>query len=348
MTAPATPTPPKGGSFPKRHHTVPRFYLERFAVDDQVELVDRNDFEKWFPINIDKALAERHFYSFETDDGWDPEVEKLLATHVDTPGCVAIRRMFDDGRSLNAPGPRATISAFLAFQAVRGARERHALVEHAKAVHRKAASLSTPEMVLRYARERGDAEMTEEEAADTADFARSGEYTIKIHQEASLHLGTALPIVQDLAHMFYERPWLVLGFDEPCLVTSDEPVALVGSDPNAPGSAGGFPNAPEIVFPIDPQRALVMVRPDRLAEQSRVPNMGPRQARVINQHVAFNAHRFIVRKPGTNPLAGLTLPERAPAVFEVGNMIGLSFNQSVETRAKVVARMKAKQLKPRG
>jgi hypothetical protein len=139
-----------------------------------------------------------------------------------------------------------------------------------------------------------------------------------------------------------------LAFPEPCLVTSDEPVALVGADPDTPGGLpGGFPHAPEIVFPLDPQRALVMVRPDRAPEQSRVPNMGRRQAEVINRHVAFNAHRWIVRKPGTNPLAGLTLPERAPAVFEVGDMIGLSTNQSVDTRAKVVARMKARQRKPR-
>jgi hypothetical protein len=336
------------GSNPKRHHTVPRFYLERFSVDGQVELVDRSDFGKSFLIHIERALAENRFYSIETDEGgWDPEAEKFLATYVDAPASSAIRRMFDEGRPLNAPGPREIISMFLAFQSVRGARERHALVEHAKAVQRKMASMATPELVLRYARERGDEEMTEEEAADTAEFARAGEYTIKINREASLHLGAALPIIQHLAPMFFARSWQVLEFPEPWLVTSDEPVALVGADPDAPGSAGGFPLAREIVFPIDPQRALIMVRPDLADQQTRAINMGARQAQVINQHVAFNAHRFIVRKPGTNPLAGLTIPERAPAVFEVGDMIGMSTNQSVETRAKVVARMKAKQRKPR-
>jgi hypothetical protein len=348
VTPPETPERPNrtGGSDPKRHHTVPKFYLERFSVDEHVELVDRNNFEKWIPASIKRALAENRFYSIETDEGWDAEAEIMLAKHIDGPASSAIRRMFDEGRSLNAAGPRATISAFLAFQSVRGARERHALVEHAKAVHRKMASMATPEMVLRYARAGGAEGMTEEDSVDTAEFLRGGEYKIEIHREASLHLGTALPIVEDLARMFYARSWCVFEFAEPWLVTSDEPVALVGADFHAPGSAGGFPHAREIVFPLDPQHALVMVRPDRDVGQLRI-TLGPRDAQVINRHVAFNAHRFIVRKPGTNPLAGLTVPERAPAVFEVGNMIGLSTNQSVEARAKVVARMKAKQREPR-
>ena len=346
MTAPAPPGTPKGGDFPKRHHTVPKFYLERFAVDEQVELIYRDDFARSFPINIDRALAENHFYSFETDDGWDPEFEKVLALNIDDPASAAIRRMFDEGRALNAPGPRETISSFLAFQSVRGFRERHALVEHHKAVARKMASMATPEMILRSARDRGDEEMTAERSADAADFARGGEYTIKVHQEASLHLGTVMPIVLKLAPHFYERTWRVLEFPSPCLVTSDAPIALVDEDHRAPGSEGGFPFAQQILFPIDPQRALLMFRADLEVEQGRYP-AGARQAEVINRHVAFSAHRFIVRKPGTDPLAGLTVPERAPAVYEVRDMIGLSVNQSVEARAKVVEHMKRHGRPPR-
>ena len=137
----------------------------------------------------------------------------------------------------------------------------------------------------------------------------------------------------------YERTWRVLEFDEPCLVTSDEPVAFV-EDPNAPGGPrGGLKLAPQIVLPIDPRRALVMIHPKFDAEDCRARGT-PRQAEIINLHVAFNAHRFIVRTPGTNPLAGMTVPEKAPPVAVVGGLIGMTQNFSAEAHAEVVQGMR--------
>jgi hypothetical protein len=50
--------PREGGSVPKRHHVVPRFYLERFSLNGHVELVPRDNVGKSFPVSIDRALAE--------------------------------------------------------------------------------------------------------------------------------------------------------------------------------------------------------------------------------------------------------------------------------------------------
>jgi hypothetical protein len=339
-SGPPAAAEPKAGSEPKLHHTVPQFYLERFAVDGNVELVRRDDFGKSFLISVPKALAENYFYSIDTDEGRDPLGETLIANNIETPAAEAIRRVFDNGRSVAAPGPRETISAFLAFQYVRGPRTRHALVEQYKATASKVASMATPSLVMKGARARGR-EMTEQEAVDAAEFARSGKYTIEVHRQANLHLQMALPAVQAVAPFFYERAWRVLEFEEPCLITSDEPVALVGSDPRTPGDAGGLKTAPQVVFPIDPRRALVMIRPDLSSEEGRFPAV-PAQADIINRNVAFAGHRFLVRKPGTNPLAGLTLPKRAPAVFVVGNLIGMSTNASQKARAKMVSRARRK------
>jgi hypothetical protein len=248
--------------------------------------------------------------------------------------------MFDQGRPLVAPGPRAAISIFLAFQYLRGPGTRHALVEQHKGTIAKMASMTTPAMVMEGARERGE-DMTEEDAADIAEFATSGDYTLEIERQSNLHLGIAFPAVFEIVRFFERRHWRVLEFDEPCLITSDEPVALVG-DPHRPGGGGGLPYVREIVVPIDPRRALVMVRPDLGAEDRR-HWAGPAQAKIINEHVAFSAHRFIVRTPGTNPLAGIKLPEKAPPVFVVGDFIGMAPNVSVEARAKMIERMRKHQ-----
>jgi hypothetical protein len=346
VTRPETPERPErtGGSNPKRHHVVAKFYLKRFAVAENVELVRRDDSQPPFLCGIERALAENYFYSVETDDGREPLGEEFLRDHVDGTGSEAIRRLFDEGRSLIAPGPREKLSFFLAFQYVRGYRVREAAVAQEKATAQVLSMMATPSEVKRIARLRGD-EISDEQAADTAAFANSGKFKIEVARQANLHMAVSFPMVPELVKFFSGRHWRVLEYDEPTFITSDEPVALVGPDPAKLGSAGGLANAPEIVFPIDPRRALVMVRPDRPADEMWVPGTA-RQAEVINRHVAYGAHRFIVRMPGTNPLAGWTVPKKAPAVMVVpvdnGFLIGTTTNATEEQQARMAKRIQAK------
>ncbi len=204
--------------------------------------------------------------------------------------------------------------------------------------------MATPSEIKRIARLRGE-EVTDEEAADTAAFANGDGYRIEVQRVANLHMGMAFPAVPELVKFFYGRRWRVLEFEEPALITSDEPVALVGRDPETFGNVGGLANAPQIVFPIDPRRALVMVRPDEDADELWMPG-NRAQADIINRHVAYCAHRFIVRMPGTNPLAGLTVPKKAASVMVVptakGFMIGTTTNASEEDQARIVKRIQEK------
>jgi hypothetical protein len=63
--------------------------------------------------------------------------------------------------------------------------------------------------------------------------------------------------------------------------------------------------------------------------QSRLSSWLQPTTETINTHVAFHAHRFIVRHPGTDPLRGLNVPKKAPLVFSFGDMIAMSPNQSL-------------------
>jgi hypothetical protein len=319
---------------------VPRFILERFAKDGALDLIERADLTKVIRSSVSNALLMKDFYSLETDQGRDPIVEKFLATDIEGPAAESIRRLVEGGRSLAAPAVRGPTSWFLAMQHVRGRASREMLVEHHKAMARVTASLTTPEMVLRGARERGE-DMTEEEAADTAEYARSDDYEIEIERAANLHLGTILTSVPDIAKLLYARTWRLLTFTDPVLVTCDEPVALIGEDPQSPGDAGGFKRARSIVFTLDPRRALVLIRPDVEPLDAR-SDAGPAQAAIINRNVAFGAHRFIVRHPGTDPLRGVALPKKAPSVVVVGNLVGMHPNATEAGRAKAIAQAQKK------
>jgi hypothetical protein len=162
----------------------------------------------------------------------------------------------------------------------------------------------TPEILRASIREHESREPTEQEVQELWEFGQdTSKYKIVIPDEAGAHLGQALPIALELVRFFRGRHWVVLEFDEPLLPTGDEPVALVGRS-QSPGHAGGLADAPEIVFATDPRHALVMVRPDLRRADGR--KRAPRHvAAVINRHVAFRCHRFVVQMPGTNLAGGL-------------------------------------------
>jgi hypothetical protein len=150
-----------------------------------------------------------------------------------------------------------------------------------------------------------------------------------------------MPVSSAMVPYFDQRVWCVLEFDDPVLFTCDEPVALVGNDPTAPGDAGGLARARAIVFPTDPHRALVLLAPWVEAFEGRYRG-GPRDAEVINRHVAFNAHRFLARRPGVPSLDGMTIPKKAPSAFVPGNLIAMQPHASEAGQAKAIQRMKAR------
>ena len=97
----------------------------------------------------------------------------------------------------------------------------------------------------------------------------------------------------------------------------------------------------KVVITLDPRRALVMVRPDISRDQGRQP-AGPEQAKIINTHVAFHAHKFIIRRTGTNPLHEIVVPKRAHPIIRVGDLIGMAADASEAARDKMVALMSSR------
>jgi hypothetical protein len=317
---------------PKRHHLVPKFILERFAKDGAIELVEREDFSKVIPTNPQKALRMKDFYTVETEDGPDTRVEKVLATDIEDPAAISIRRLVDQERPIVAPGIRRPIALFLALQRVRGRASREMLVQFAEKVARRIVEIAPASSYIEVAREHGE-EMTQEEADELV--AAAQDYHPKLRYPAALHVSSLIKGAPQMAKLIDARVWRLYEFDAPLLVTCDEPVALIGKNPRVPGEALGYKNAREIVFPIDPWHALVLLHPDTDVPEGRFP-AGLEQAAIINLHVAFSAHRFIVRHPGTDPLRGVVLPKKAPSVVEVGNLIGMQQGASEVQRVKTI------------
>lgn len=316
-------------SDPKRHHVVPEFYLKRFSLDGEIELVARDDPKDVVCTGVSAALAQKHFYSIDTDEGRDTIVEKMFASKIEGPGARAIARVIDDRRPSILPGLRGPIAAFLAFQFVRGPAARQSAVEFFKASSLKVARMVTPEIVQEELSRQGEF-ISSDEANELVQFAQGDQYKMEVSSEANVHLGMALKAALNLVQLFLERSWTVLEFATPALLTGDEPVALVGSS-LSPGEAVGAGDAQEVIFPTDPWHALVLHRPDQGRNEDRYSG-SQKMADIINAHVAFSCHRFLVRYPGTDPLRGRAIAKKAPPVVTIGNTVIIQPRVSVRGR----------------
>jgi hypothetical protein len=146
----------------KRHHTVPQLLLNRFAdANGLVRVVERDDFSRWFETGTVGALAQKHFYTIDTDEGRDTGVEEdLLAKKVEAPAARALRRVVDEGVFPPMPGLRESLSIVFAFQFVHGPGMRTALLEHHEALAKMAASRATVESVRRYVKQDDGSELS--------------------------------------------------------------------------------------------------------------------------------------------------------------------------------------------
>jgi len=311
----------------KRHHTVPQLLLCRFTDENGlVRVVERDDFSKWFETGTVGALAEKHFYTIETETGPDVGIEEdLFARRVEAPAARALRRVVDEGRFPPMPGLRETLSIFFAFQFVRGPGVRAALLAHYDAFAKMRASGATPEMVRRYVKENDDGSpLSDDDVQELLGTLHdTSSWRVVPNSEANHHLGIVLPMVLDLVPHFEERQWHLISFPSPMLVTGDEPIGLVGRAVSPGDDVLGIKTASEIVVPVDPMHAFLLAPAPRSTAELRLTGT-PKMAQIINNHVGYACHRYLVHRAGTEPLRGLTLARKGSHVRVQGDTLMLS------------------------
>lgn len=189
-----------------RHHTVPAFYLRRFADKTSGKLVVRNRSgdSKPYPASPE-ALAVRDFYTVVNTDGeLDGRVEQLLS-RVEGDAVQVIQMVLSPYRQ---PGrltmaERSALCQFMAFQMVRGPRYR-------REVELKAdyfAKLRAGHLM-------------------TADELR----TITAVPHPNQHMLLLGPLSEAIYRYLMPRPVQIARIDKPLFVTCDEPVVVDNDD----------------------------------------------------------------------------------------------------------------------
>lgn len=285
------------GPLRRRHHVVPRFYLERFADDGALGVLDTEEGKIWTTGTKDTAVI-KNFYMVYDQDGepYDIFEVEFLDKQVEGPAAPVLAKAAV-GEDLTDK-EREKLAVFIGIQSVRGKAfpkpVEDAMVRMAKLQLQLAAELIEDGYEVAGVREAVEEvlgrEATDQEVQEFAESARNTQdYKYEVHRPAML--GHYMDIGLRTADLLLGYEWQVIRFDDPVLITADEPVWLEASGSVGPYGVG-FGTADAIWMPLGPAAALRMVRPG--LEEVDVATVDLER---LNQGVAGQAHRFLYGDP---------------------------------------------------
>lgn len=149
-----------------------------------------------------------------------------------------------------------------------------------------------------------------------------------------------IQLANKLEPLFRLRPWVVMVFNEPCLITSDTPIFLVENKRLEGFPGNGLATAAELWFPLDSNHLLVMGEPiysypfrrDRVVYPSKSPLLrqimehcakSSNDAQIANCHMEAYGKKELLKKYKDKPL-----PKRAPFVTGDNTILDSYYNEA--------------------
>jgi hypothetical protein len=270
------------GPGPKRHHTVPRFYLRRFA-DERERLMRVPLAPGTTPhrVKVSNVAVESYFYRAELSDGsLTSQFEEMLSSF-EAEWSPAIDAFVRGDWSQPV---RASVASWIAMQFLRTTWVREQI--------------------------KAGAELIGEQ------MDRHGGRPAGWGWHPNAHLAGMIKAHRQIVDILTGRAWSVLSFKRKALITSDNPVVLLPKPdadeftPLAMASNGG------VYAPLDRRMGLLLTE-HRVGVE--LPGTAAR-AREFNQWAAWNSHRAVFHHPDDHDILDqIELPEpRTPDIgFEV-------------------------------
>lgn len=318
------------GELARRHHTVPRFYLDGFARGEHVGVVELPGARR-FVTSTRNAATETDFYMLTDEDGVKTDVfEKALS---DLEGKAAgVLRAIASGHWPLERGDRETLAEFVAVQHLRGPNLRRGMAQVQSAMAQAQLTFGGREAVAHLAAETYGREPTEAEVDKLwAEVTSDGGPPMVVDALQHIEMmGHALP--ESLPY-FVMRPWYLVRFERRVLMTCDTPVALAPDPRGADDqdSAIGLATAAAITFPLTRDIGLMMMSPPSAAHvdqfrddvaratlDGELDGVEPPTARLavmFNALAVSNARRWLYHHPDDTHLVPEELPE--PRVREM-------------------------------
>lgn len=297
---------------PKRHHYVPRFYLDYFANG-----ISRGRRVLWAydkaggaprPQAAKDTAVESNFYTIDTTSGPTVAIEESFS-ELETAAAAVLKRL---------QGPEAeltehhilVLAQFLAMLHVRGPRmvrvSEEFFAAHAFYVVEEAAA--DPALIRRFLREK-EFELTKEvKAAPTENELREilqkteEQCDVVVNRQAALL--EALKTAEVIVPILLQMNWcLCRASTKETFITSDSPLCVFVKKSNDRilfGTGFDRPNV-QMIFPISPQAALLI---DRYHTQHHLA-VDEAAVKEANQLMVWYAERFVYSNSPSQAIADL-------------------------------------------
>jgi hypothetical protein len=262
-------------------------------------------------LSVRKACTETNFNDLELEEQYQAEfpprqVERILSV-IEGEAEGVICKLIDHRANDVTGEARYNLVRFLAFQLVRGWSFRQDLSDLATLMARYELSAKLDSKRLRrYLKGRGD----EHHAATVDSFSEevlASQW--RIEPSGSMAVQAMIQLALEVMPLLWERRIRVLVFEEPMLLTSDQPVALwarpardLDADPV------GIATADAIWMPLDRRRALALLQ----SGKEQIVSSSANRAHQINEAVAFGARRWVFQHPEQAEFDVSGLPQRNP------------------------------------
>jgi len=305
----------------KRHHTVPRFYLEGFAKNGRLGTV-RLPGESRFVQSTSNASARTDFYTIpELTDGPDgPDAFEKTLGQIEGESARIFRKVLVDRVWPLRGEDRGLLTAFMAIQFLRGPNQRRNMEQIAALATQLEIGVGGREGVVAWAERTKGLTLSKEEADRLwNEVTQPGgppiKYTALAHIQGIVKL---LPIVSP---HFAGRPWLLIRFTRKNLFTCDTPLALIPDRTTTSEFEGtGLQTAWGISMPLSRRVGLLLASPLPLIPHASVDEVSSGRfdrlqqpsaayASMFNRAAVWNAREWIFHHPDDADLVPTELPE---------------------------------------
>lgn len=343
------------GSIPRKHHTVPRFYLERWSESGKIRMTDLDRPSNTMTPNPVNAAKRTDFYRVEEEIlkrgsafSWEVFLSVL-------EGKVAeiTQQLLDEPDLQPEDLPIEVLGEivwFVALQITRGVNFRRGLQWH-----------RLQEFVIAYEKA-GDAALRRrleiagfEVTDDRVDLARAQleemrKDPLKVPMMNALKIKISAQATSEIVKWISARRFVVYRTSVPRLVTSDEPVAPLAEFMGDPEAPLGIANAPVLVLPLSPSAILAMFNPGIHVRLDPNEPLTAADVLDLNQVVLGNAFAWGFERPSQSLTSKLYVPKlpeagereivaRTSAGAEVHRMtIGHRWRNDADAPVRPVAR----------
>lgn len=280
-------------STPKRHHYLPRFYLNNFTRDGILWVFDRerNEYRRQTPIN---TAVRSHYYSVEDNDGiMQTDIEAILS-HIEGDAKQLIEKLIV--RDAITRKQKEKLSYFVALMTYRVPKFENNVNAIKKYLAQRLIDMifynkkRTQDIMNQLEQDKG--EKSNVSAKELCEFYKSGEYDIDIHRNESI--GLMLKYSNYLARYLRQMNWLILHApSNTSFITTDNPVTLIPPQDYDTGlySISIIAKGVKILLPLSYTTCLAIYDLGKHIKHLNVESDGVKN---VNLNVADHSDRIII------------------------------------------------------